>query len=80
MFVTPPEIRPAAVGSHSTEFDVGLVPLPQVHSVSPVFVIVPTMIVVAVPVIVPFIVIPVIPAASPERHWNNESRAQQKSG
>jgi hypothetical protein len=52
MFVAPLEVFSLMNGSHSAELTIGLVPLSQVDAVRMVFVIVPLMIIVAVPIVV----------------------------
>ena len=69
MFVTPLEVFSLVDRLHFPELTILLVLLSQVDAVSTIFMIVPPMIVVAVPIVVLPVVIPV--AGSPDRHWSN---------
>jgi hypothetical protein len=74
MFVTPPEVLPLASSLLSIEFSVIPVLFRQVNAVSTIFLAVPRMVVVAIPIVVPSLAVIV----GPHRHWRHQGGGGKK--
>jgi hypothetical protein len=55
VIVTPPEVLPLLRGFHSREFAIVPMLLSEVNAVSTILVVVPSMVIAAVPIVVPFV-------------------------
>jgi hypothetical protein len=76
VFVTPPEIFPLLGCFRSVELTIVPVLLAQVNAVSTIFLAVPSMIVAAIPIVIPFLMMIV----SPYRYRGNQASANEKRG
>jgi short subunit fatty acids transporter len=77
--VAPPEVFPSLGGFLSREFAILAMLLPQVDTVSPIFLPVPRVIVAALAIIVPLVMVIVSPHRRWEKHQgSSENRAQNQ--
>jgi hypothetical protein len=76
MLVTPPEVFPLLVCFRSIELTIVPVLLAQVNAVSTIFLAVPSMIVAAIPIVIPFLMMIV----SPYSERGNQASANEKRG
>jgi hypothetical protein len=76
VLVPPSEVFPLLDRFHCAELPIVPVLLPDVNAVSTIFVVVPPMVIVAIPIIVPLILRTTI--VSRHRDWGNQSTAGEK--
>mgnify|MGYP001548326422 CR=1 FL=1 len=75
MIVTLPEVFPLLGTFRFPELRIVPILLPQINSVSTIFLVVPRMIIVAVAIVAPFVMLLV----SFHRHWGNQGSAYKNS-